>query len=298
MTLTTKILRVTTRTLLQPYPSPSLTLFPTIRLRTIHLLAKYTGSGIGTGTGSESSSESEEEDRPDVGTLDESNVLAGKRQRTKVDYRKLNDAMFGEVDEDDAAKMFGKEEEEYNWAKEMSKKSHKRRSSSSSSSSGSSSSDESSSSDDDSRDDDTAGDSARLKSKSKAASKAKKEDKPKSLPKAARNRKKPTPRKKTSANSTTPAKTSARKLSKDSKGAPSSGEPVKKKRKYTKRSDGYWSNRSGVNSPTAKAMAKKAAAASAMKGATPAKTSTQATKKRKYIKKSACWSSSAKQKSA
>ena len=284
----------------------------------------YSGSGIGTGTGSESSSESEDEDKPDVGTLDESNIIVGKRQRTKVDYRKLNDAMFGSVDEDEAAKMFGKEEDEYNWAKKMSKKSRKRRSSSSSSSD--SSSDEDSSNDEDSSDEeeDKGGDEKKktndLKPRAKAKAKADSSQTSKPKTKATPKKNDDDGPKRVSSRSTkgkkksppTPAKSSAKKSSK-------SGEPAKKKRKYTKRAGGYWSNRSGDNSPTAKSMARKAAAAlaSAKTGtpaapddassakmkrkATPAKTpdssgagSTSATKKRKYTKKS----SPAKKKSA
>jgi hypothetical protein len=39
--------------------------------------------------------------RPDVGTLDESNIIQGKRSRQKVDYIRLNDAMFGALKENE-----------------------------------------------------------------------------------------------------------------------------------------------------------------------------------------------------
>jgi len=35
----------------------------------------------------------------DIGALDESNILPGRRKRTKVDYRRLNDALFGDLSE-------------------------------------------------------------------------------------------------------------------------------------------------------------------------------------------------------
>eukprot|EP00804_Cyclotella_cryptica_P024968 CCRYP_015508-RA/>CCRYP_015508-RA protein AED:0.06 eAED:0.06 QI:133/1/1/1/1/1/6/1103/1440 len=38
----------------------------------------------------------------DVGKLDTANIVYGKRNRTKVDYRKLNDAMFGDESDDEA----------------------------------------------------------------------------------------------------------------------------------------------------------------------------------------------------
>eukprot|EP00956_Cyclotella_meneghiniana_P010786 scaffold15090_cov50-Cyclotella_meneghiniana.AAC.5 len=44
----------------------------------------------------------DEDDKPDVGTLDTANIVSGKRNRVKVDYRKLNDAMFGDESDDEA----------------------------------------------------------------------------------------------------------------------------------------------------------------------------------------------------
>jgi len=41
----------------------------------------------------------------DVGTVDKSNIISGKRNRTKVDYRRLNDALFGDMDSSDKAKI-------------------------------------------------------------------------------------------------------------------------------------------------------------------------------------------------
>jgi len=39
----------------------------------------------------------EEKQSTDTGALDESNILQGKRRRRKIDYRKLNDSMFGKL---------------------------------------------------------------------------------------------------------------------------------------------------------------------------------------------------------
>jgi len=48
-----------------------------------------------------SDDESSAPDR-DGGKLDTANIIQGKRNRTKVDYRKLNDALFGDESDDDA----------------------------------------------------------------------------------------------------------------------------------------------------------------------------------------------------
>ena len=69
----------------------------------------------------DSSSESDNDrNRPNVGALDASNIVSGRRNRTKVDYRKLNDAMFGDVEEggEDAVKIFGKDDE-YHFGEEI-----------------------------------------------------------------------------------------------------------------------------------------------------------------------------------
>ncbi|EED90519.1 predicted protein [Thalassiosira pseudonana CCMP1335] len=47
-------------------------------------------------------SDDEQSKSGDIGQLDTSNILFGKRRTTKVDYRKLNDAMFGDVSDDEA----------------------------------------------------------------------------------------------------------------------------------------------------------------------------------------------------
>eukprot|EP00978_Attheya_sp_CCMP212_P015178 scaffold39095_cov48-Attheya_sp.AAC.3 len=62
------------------------------------------------------STDSDNDSKPklkvDDGTLDTTNIVHGKRNRTKVDYRRLNDAMFGEVTAEEAAQLFGNEEDD------------------------------------------------------------------------------------------------------------------------------------------------------------------------------------------
>lgn len=53
------------------------------------------------------SSENRETPANDPGKMDENNILYGKRNRTPVDYRKLNDAIFGDWDEVAAANLDG-----------------------------------------------------------------------------------------------------------------------------------------------------------------------------------------------
>jgi hypothetical protein len=48
--------------------------------------------------------------RPDVGTLDESNIIQGKRRRQNVDYRRLNDAMFGALTENEIGEIDDKDD--------------------------------------------------------------------------------------------------------------------------------------------------------------------------------------------
>jgi hypothetical protein len=67
--------------------------------RSRRLAKKYDGDAS-------SRNDEEEDDRPDdPGKLDESNILEGKRNRKPVDYRRLNDAMFGNLPDEENVMM-------------------------------------------------------------------------------------------------------------------------------------------------------------------------------------------------
>jgi len=52
------------------------------------------------------------ENKPkDIGTLDQSNIIFSKRNRTKVDYRRLNGSLFGEIDGSGNAKELDDDDE-------------------------------------------------------------------------------------------------------------------------------------------------------------------------------------------
>ena len=42
-----------------------------------------------------------------MGDFDEDNIIVGKRRRKAVDYRKLNDSMFGDLSKEGAEKVLG-----------------------------------------------------------------------------------------------------------------------------------------------------------------------------------------------
>jgi len=73
-----------------------------------------------------SSREKKDVTMSDVGDLDEANILLGKRRRTKVDYRRLNDAMFGDVTAMEAAILFG-EDDDYHYYEQEADGSGKRK---------------------------------------------------------------------------------------------------------------------------------------------------------------------------
>eukprot|EP00545_Synedropsis_sp_CCMP1620_P004844 CAMPEP_0119018852 /NCGR_PEP_ID=MMETSP1176-20130426/20385_1 /TAXON_ID=265551 /ORGANISM="Synedropsis recta cf, Strain CCMP1620" /LENGTH=775 /DNA_ID=CAMNT_0006972937 /DNA_START=29 /DNA_END=2353 /DNA_ORIENTATION=+ len=58
-----------------------------------------------TNTDDDESSDAAEPSQQDIGKLDEGNIVRGKRRRRRIDYRLLNDSMFGKLSAKDKAKM-------------------------------------------------------------------------------------------------------------------------------------------------------------------------------------------------
>ena len=51
-----------------------------------------------------------------IGEFDEGNIILGKRRRKPVDYRKLNDSMFGDLSPSTSRKVFGEGKKSESWS--------------------------------------------------------------------------------------------------------------------------------------------------------------------------------------
>jgi hypothetical protein len=65
---------------------------------------KVAGSSVHSG-GGDGGSSSRDDDEVNLADFDPANIVVGKRRRTSVDYRKLNDALFGELTAVEQAKL-------------------------------------------------------------------------------------------------------------------------------------------------------------------------------------------------